>query len=116
MATTYQLRSPVEAQRRSGEFRFNFVLRDDKWLISNIKEFIEQFWKDPSAEDPPAPGFSPADFDENGRVDFSDFILFASHFGMSITQADFDARFDLTGDGQVDFEDFLDFTKAFGNE
>ena len=48
------------------------------------------------------------DFDGNGRVDFTDFLLFAQAFGTN------DVTFDLTGDGTVGFEDFLIFAAAFG--
>jgi len=54
------------------------------------------------------------DFDANGRVDFEDFLLFASGFGKSSTAADFDIRFDLNSSGRVDFEDFLLFVADFG--
>ena len=49
-----------------------------------------------------------ADFDENGRVDFSDFLLFAGAFGST------DPRFDLDDDGKVAFSDFVRFALLFG--
>ncbi|MCZ6633184.1 MAG: hypothetical protein O7G87_07245, partial [bacterium] len=48
------------------------------------------------------------DFDNNGSVDFQDFLLFASAFGKT------DSKFDLDGDGAVAFPDFLIFATAFG--
>ena len=48
-----------------------------------------------------------ADFDGDGRVGFSDFVLFAQGFGST------DARFDLNGDGVVSFPDFLIFGSLF---
>ena len=56
----------------------------------------------------------PADFNGDGVVDFSDFLLFAAGFGRSTGDAGFDARLDLSGDGVVDFSDFLIFVAAFG--
>ena len=50
------------------------------------------------------------DFDNDGDVDFSDFLLFAGAFG----KPNADPLFDLTGDGKVDFSDFLDFAAVFG--
>ena len=47
------------------------------------------------------------DFDNNGSVDFDDFLAFGSAFGKR------DPAFDLTGDGKVDFHDFLNFVQAF---
>ena len=49
-----------------------------------------------------------ADFDDSGRVDFSDFLLFAAAFGST------DPRFDLDGDGNVAFSDFVRFAFLFG--
>lgn len=49
-----------------------------------------------------------ADFDGSGRVDFSDFLLFASAFGST------DSRFDLDDDGNVAFSDFVRFALLFG--
>lgn len=54
------------------------------------------------------------DFDGDGRVDFSDFLLFANHFGTSSADFGFDPRFDIDGSGQVGFEDFLVFASQFG--
>lgn len=49
-----------------------------------------------------------ADFNSDGNIDFSDFILFAQAFSTE------DATFDLDGSGLVDFADFLEFAKNFG--
>lgn len=49
------------------------------------------------------------DFNTDGKVDFSDFILFAEAFGSN------DPNYDLNGDGQVSFPDFILFGSAFGN-
>ena len=52
-------------------------------------------------------GQSPADFDGDGAVGFTDFLLFAEAFGTS------DPIYDLDGDGGVGFPDFLQFVIAF---
>ena len=49
-----------------------------------------------------------SDFDQSGRVDFADFLLFASAYGGG------DPVFDLDGDGRVAFPDFLLFASDFG--
>ena len=54
------------------------------------------------------------DFDGDGTVGFSDFLLFAQHFGKTRSAPDFDARFDLDSDGAVGFSDFLVFAQNFG--
>ena len=57
---------------------------------------------------------SVADFNGDCVVDFSDFVAFASAFGGTAGDDDFDSRFDLNGNGEVDFQDFLIFASAFG--
>lgn len=112
--TAYELRSLIEDQRRSGHIQLAFVLRDGQWLMRGVKTLIEQLWKDPSESGPAEKEVLPGDFNEDGTVDFADFILFATHYGQSNAQIDFDVRFDLDGDGRVDFADFLVFAAAFG--
>ena len=48
-----------------------------------------------------------ADFDGDGATNFTDFFLFAEHFGSS------DTRFDLNASGTVDFADFFLFAEHF---
>ena len=55
-----------------------------------------------------------ADFDGDGVVGISDFLLFATRFGLSQGDAGYDARFDLDGDGTIGIGDFLIFVDAFG--
>ena len=57
---------------------------------------------------------SVADFDGDCVVDFSDFVAFASAFGRTAGDDDFDSRFDLNGNGEIDFQDFLIFASEFG--
>lgn len=52
---------------------------------------------------------TPSDFNEDGHVDFTDFLVFAQAFSSTLT------AFDLDGDGRVAFGDFLIFADAFGN-
>ena len=54
------------------------------------------------------------DFDGNGRVGFSDFVMFAKAYGTRSGQANFDSKFDLDGDGRVGFSDFVLFANAYG--
>jgi len=49
-----------------------------------------------------------SDFNNDGIVDFSDFLEFADGFQKG------DTRFDIDGDGQTGFSDFLEFARAFG--
>ena len=56
------------------------------------------------------------DFDGDGTVGFSDFVQFASRFGVQQGDAGYDARFDLDADGTVGFNDFLIFAQNFGKE
>jgi hypothetical protein len=54
------------------------------------------------------------DFDNNGVVGFSDFILFARSFGASQGDASYNAAADLNGDGKIAFGDFIQFAGLFG--
>ena len=56
------------------------------------------------------------DFDGDGTVGFSDFVQFASRFGLQQGDARFDPQFDLDADGTVGFNDFLIFAQHFGKE
>jgi uncharacterized protein (DUF1501 family) len=49
-----------------------------------------------------------SDFNNDGVVDFQDFLQFADGFQRG------DTRFDLDGDGETGFTDFLEFARAFG--
>ena len=56
------------------------------------------------------------DFNGDGRVDLSDFLLFASQFGLSRGDEQYDEKYDLDGDGTIGFGDFLIFGRSFGKE
>ena len=56
---------------------------------------------------------SDADFDGNGEVGFSDFLLFAGKFGARQGNGKYEAKYDLDGDGEVGFSDFLVFARFF---
>ena len=55
----------------------------------------------------------PGDFNGDERVDFADFLFFASKFGASQGDDRYDAPVDLDGNGMIDFGDFLLFVNAF---
>lgn len=63
---------------------------------------------------PEVPATPTPDFDGNGSVDFSDFLEFASAFGKTTSDSDFDGKFDLDASGDIGFGDFLQFAAAFG--
>ena len=54
------------------------------------------------------------DFDGNGMVGFSDFLLFADAFGSRVGQEKYKAKYDLDSDGKIAFGDFLIFARSFG--
>ena len=54
------------------------------------------------------------DFDGDGTVGISDFLLFVDQFGFSQEDVGYDARFDLDGDGVIGVSDFLIFVNSFG--
>ena len=56
----------------------------------------------------------PGDFDGDLDVDFADFLAFTGVFGLSSSDANYDARMDLNDDGIINFTDFLVFIGVFG--
>ena len=56
------------------------------------------------------------DFDGNGAVGFTDFLLFAQKFGATQTDSGYDPVYDLDSDGQIGFGDFLTFVAGFGSD
>ena len=54
------------------------------------------------------------DFDGDGTVGVPDFLQFVEQFGLSQSDAGYDARFDLDGDGIIGIGDFLIFVEDFG--
>ena len=57
-----------------------------------------------------------ADFNGDGKVDFTDFLAFAGAFGKAPGDEGYDARMDLNSSGgRIDFDDFLAFVRAFGS-
>ena len=54
------------------------------------------------------------DFDENGLVDFSDFVAFAGAFGAREGDEEYETKYDLNADGEVGFDDFVKFANSFG--
>ena len=44
------------------------------------------------------------------------FCSFASQFGLSRGDEQYDAKYDLDGDGTIGFGDFLIFGRSFGKE
>ena len=56
---------------------------------------------------------SSSDFDGNGVVDFSDFLLFVTAFGSRAGQDRYDAKYDLDANGEIAFDDFLLFVHSF---
>ncbi len=61
----------------------------------------------------PGVGVANLDFDGDGAVGFTDFLLFTGKFGLSEGDAGFDAKYDLDGNGMVGFSDFLIFAQGY---
>ena len=55
-----------------------------------------------------------SDFDGDGRVGISDFLLFVNHFGLSRGDAGYDAKYDLDSNDVIGISDFLTFVNDFG--
>ncbi len=56
------------------------------------------------------------DFDGDGSVGFTDFVLFASRFGSTRGDGIYEAKYDLDVDNAIGFSDFVIFARDFGKE
>jgi hypothetical protein len=56
------------------------------------------------------------DFDGDGKIAFSDFLLFVSAYGTSKGDDSYQDRFDLDADQQIRFSDFIIFAQGFGSD
>jgi len=54
------------------------------------------------------------DTDENGAVDFDDFITFAGDYGFKAGETGYDLVSEMDADGDVDFDDFIIFAGRYG--
>lgn len=79
---------------------------DDGWGGSAMGTVVI-IYEAPEVVQPTETDVSVGDFDGNGAIDFSDFVLFAQAFGSM------NATFDLNDDGIVSFPDFLIFGGLF---
>ena len=61
-----------------------------------------------------APEPSP-DFDGDGEVGISDFLQFVDHYGTSLGEAGYDAKYDLNGNDTIGIPDFLIFVDHYGS-
>jgi len=96
----------VRVARQSGgvtELEFTAIARDD--LISFLVDLSRTVDSAMTLH---------ADFDEDGRVGFGDFLIFASSLGGATGEPAFHAACDLDGDGSITFSDFLVFSERFG--
>ena len=55
------------------------------------------------------------DLNDDGQVNFADFLIFAAAFGKDMGDEGYNSKADLNGDNAVNFADFLLFAAAFGN-
>ena len=55
------------------------------------------------------------DFNDDGKVDFSDFLLLMAVFGTTWRNANYNVQMDLDGDGGIGFGDFLIFLGGLGS-
>ncbi|MCZ6633391.1 MAG: tandem-95 repeat protein [bacterium] len=58
--------------------------------------------------------FNPGDFDNDGKVGFPDFVLFANAFGSDQTEDVYRPEFDFDDNGEIGFPDFIRFADLFG--
>ena len=63
-----------------------------------------------------SPAASSSDFDGDGMVGTADFLLFAYHFGSSLGDGTYQAKYDLDGNGVIGLSDVLIFVDNFGSQ
>jgi parallel beta-helix repeat protein len=62
---------------------------------------------------PLVPAAAKGDFDEDGDVDFDDFVEFAGAYGTNVGDPTYDASADFDDDDDVDFDDFVEFAGVY---
>ena len=63
-----------------------------------------------------SPAASSSDFDGDGMVGTTDFLLFAYHYGSSLGDGTYQAKYDLDGNGVIGLSDVLIFVDNFGSQ
>ena len=56
------------------------------------------------------------DFDGDGQVGFSDFVLFGGQYGSRQGDGEYEAKYDLDSNGVIGFSDFVIFGGSYGKE
>ncbi len=56
------------------------------------------------------------DFNRDGKVDFSDFLVFAGQYGARQSDGRYETKYDLDSDGAIGFGDFLIFSISYGKD
>ena len=69
-----------------------------------------------NANVPSSPVASSSDFDGDGMVGTADFLLFAYHYGSSLGDGTYQAKYDLDGNGVIGLSDVLIFVDNFGSQ
>ena len=69
-----------------------------------------------NANVPSSPAASSSDFDGDGMVGTADFLLFAYHYGSSLGDGTYQAKYDLDGNGVIGLSDVLIFVDNFGSQ
>ena len=134
MSDTHQL---VITRENADTLRYTYTAREDSLFImrpllldellsslsATVRALARGALEQHVSEDDPIKiviGFAKttlaADFTEDGKVDFTDFLAFARAFGKAPGDEGYDARMDLNSSGgPIDFNDFLAFVRAFGS-
>ena len=69
-----------------------------------------------NANVPSSPAASSSDFDGDGMVGTADFLLFAYHYGSSLGDGTYQAKYDLDSNGVIGLSDVLIFVNNFGSQ
>lgn len=127
--TSEQLVADVQGWIDSAQDNYGWILIGDETKSTTTKRFLSRDNSDaatrpqllvdytPVASNSPIFGDSDpfiGDFNNDDTIDFDDFFAFADHFGLTNTDANWDAAYDFDTDGDVDFDDFFTFADHFG--
>ena len=79
--------------------------RQSETLLLNVRVELQVSAASPSS-----------DFDGDGTIGISDFLLFVNHFGLNRGDAGYDAKYDLDSNNGIGISDFMIFVNNFGSQ
>ena len=107
---------PDSEQADQVAWSVSVVLENEQTYYWRVRAFDGVYYSVYSAVQQFTVGLRPGDFDVDGTVGFSDFIVFVNSYGKGLQDAGYRSELDLDGSGQIDFSDFIQFAQLFGTQ